>query len=185
MLTQEPPPHLITLLAKDGWTDLGANAQIWGGVPNEHTCMGHNAKDSTRNDYAIVNDACLPMVKGVRVLHHEGFLVHGVLQFKLDASKVVTAYEAPNKPKSLYSILRDKCLEDWKQKAPQDANGIEEQDIPEQIWCETKASFHELFDKELMIRKCSFDLFLKADNSTKCWDFGLKHSKRPLSRSLT
>ena len=63
-------PHLLSLVNNEGWTDLGAKANIWGGIPEEHTCMGHNAKDSTRNDYALVNSACLPLVKGVRVLHH-------------------------------------------------------------------------------------------------------------------
>ena len=64
----------------DGWTDIGEKAQTWGGVSAEHTCLGHNAKQPTRNDYIIVNDVGLPLVKGFRVLHHEGFLVHSVLQ---------------------------------------------------------------------------------------------------------
>ena len=106
-------PFLQTLLQKDGWTDIGAQAHVWGGISAEHTCLGHNAKEATRNDYVVVNDACLPLVKGVRVLHQEGFLVHSVVQFKLEAAKVVTAYEEPKKPKSIYELLKTKSWEDW------------------------------------------------------------------------
>ena len=80
--------------------------------------MGHNAKDSARNDYVIVNDACFPMVEGVRVLHQEGFLVHNGLQFKLEASEVVIAYVAPRRPKSIYNLMREKCWNEWKRKDP-------------------------------------------------------------------
>ena len=30
---------------------------MWGGTSCEHTCLGHNAKQPTRNDYMIVNAA--------------------------------------------------------------------------------------------------------------------------------
>ena len=134
-------PLLKTMCQTDGWTDLGEQAQIWGGIPSEHTCLGHNAKDYTRNDYALANSHCLPLVKGVRVLHHEGFQVHSVLQFKLEGSKVVTAYQAPKKPKSLYELLRSKCLEKWKDEDPTKAGDAEEQNIPEKFgWKPKQAS---------------------------------------------
>ena len=99
-------PFLQTMCQTDGWTDLGDKAHMWGGTSGEHTCLGHNAKQPTRNDYMIVNETCLPMVKGFRVLHQEGFLVHSVVQIKLDAAQVVTAYEEPKKPKSIYDLLQ-------------------------------------------------------------------------------
>ena len=95
-------PFLQTMCQVDGWTDLGEQAQIWGGTPSEYTCLGHNAKNPTRNDYMIANPDCLPLVKGFRVLHQEGLQVHSVLQVKLEAAQVVTAYQEPKKPKSIY-----------------------------------------------------------------------------------
>ena len=127
-------PFLQTMIQNDGWTDVGAQAQMWGGTPNEHTCLGHNAKETTRNDYMVVNDSCLPLVEGVRVLHQEGFLVHSVVQVKLKAAMVVTAYEEPKKPKSIYDLLRNKSWEDWKASEPQAAQGFDEEDLPEKIW---------------------------------------------------
>ena len=145
-------PHLQDMVNDQGWTDLGAKANLWGGIPEEHTCLGHNAKDSTRNDYALANSHCLPLVKGLRVLHHECFLVHSVLQFKLEGSTVVTAYQAPKKPKSLYELLRNKCLEKWKEEDPTKAEDAEEQNSPEKVWMETESSVHQVFDDQLKIR---------------------------------
>ena len=83
----------------------------------EHTCLGVNVKHPTRNENIIVNAACLPLVKGFRVLHQEGFLVHTVLQMKVEAGKVVTAYEEPNNLKSIYELLMEKNWRDWEKGA--------------------------------------------------------------------
>ena len=99
---------------------------------------GYHATDATRNDFVVVNDVCLPIVRGVRVLHHEGFLVHSVLQFKLQASKFVTSYEAPRKPASIYSLLRKKSFEEWTQNEPKEAEGKDEEELLEMFWKVTK-----------------------------------------------
>ena len=67
-------PFLQTMCQVDGWTDVGEKAQMWGGISCEHTCLGHNAKQPTRNDYIIVNEACLPLVKGFQGLAPGRFL---------------------------------------------------------------------------------------------------------------
>ena len=72
-------PFLQKVCETDGWTDVGEKTQMWGGQSCEHTCLGHNANQPTRNDYIIVNELCLPLVKGFRVLHKEGLLVHSVV----------------------------------------------------------------------------------------------------------
>ena len=132
----------------DGWIDAGEKAQMWGGISCEQTCLGHTAKQPTRNDYIIVNDACLPLVKGFRVLHQEGFLVHSVLQVKFEAGKVVTAYEEPKKPKSIYGILRDKSWKDWKDAQAEANETVDKEDLPGKIWEATTAKFHHQLDSE-------------------------------------
>ena len=131
----------------DGWTDLGAKAHLWGGISCEHTCLGHNAKLPTRNDYIIANDHAFPLVKGFRVMHQEGFLVHSVLQVKIDAGKVVTAYEQPKKPKSIYDLLRTKSWTEWKQTLDPPQETTSPEDLPEKVWEATKEKFHQLLDK--------------------------------------
>ena len=50
-----------------------------------------------------------------------------------------------------------------------EAGKAEEQDMPENNWMETKASFHELFDDQLKLRESTLYQFLDANDSTKFW----------------
>ena len=56
-----------------------------------------------------------------------------------------------------------------KKKTSKKQEKTKEQDIPEKIWTETKASFHELFDDQLKLRESTLQQFLDANDSTKFW----------------
>ena len=143
---------------------------MWGSKSCEHTCLGHNAKEPTRNDYFIVNESCLPLVKGFRVLHQEGFLAHSVLQIKMEAAQVVTAYEEPKKPKSIFELSRTKSWKDWKAKEPEEAKEIQEEDLPEKIWNATKEIFHNKLDEDLKQKQATFNWWLKQGDATRFWE---------------
>ena len=46
-------PFLQTMCQTDGWTDVGEKSHMWGGLSCEHTCLGHNAKQPTRNGFLL------------------------------------------------------------------------------------------------------------------------------------
>ena len=60
-------------------------------------------------------------------------------------------------------------MEKWKDEDPTKAGDVEEQNIPEKVWMETKASFHQLFDDQLKIRDSTLHQFLEANDSTSFW----------------
>ena len=75
---------------------------------------------------------------------------------KVEAGKVVTAYEEPKKPKSIYELLRAKSWMDW-EKAKADANEtVDKEELPEKIWEATKAEFHRHLDSELAKKERHF-----------------------------
>ena len=63
--------YLKMMLAQEEWLDIGQEAGRWGGNSCEHTCIGANAKRTTRRDYMIANAEAAKLIKGFRVLHHE------------------------------------------------------------------------------------------------------------------
>ena len=53
---------------EEGWTDLGEQASIWGGIDGGHTCLTAISKRPTRRDYILVNPALLGQVTNFRVV---------------------------------------------------------------------------------------------------------------------
>ena len=52
---------VTTLISEEGWMDLGANANIWGGKANEPTCHTNAMARETRRDYAYSQRSPHPM----------------------------------------------------------------------------------------------------------------------------
>ena len=99
---------------------------------------------------------------------------------KIDAGKVVTAYEEPKKPKSIYNLLRTKSWTEWKDtlEHPQETPSLA--DLPEKIWEATKEKFHQLLDKELKNRDGTFTHPLRQDDSTQFWQLWSTTFEEPL-----
>ena len=67
----------------NSWTDVGANAHIYGKPRHEGTCLGPNAAQPTRRDYIIANTQALRMIDDFQVLPQHLFPVHSFLRISL------------------------------------------------------------------------------------------------------
>ena len=119
----------------------------------------------------IANPECLPLVKGFRVLHQEGFQVHSVLQIKIEATQVVTAYQEPKKPKSIYELLRHKSWLEWQEQEFEERKNTTEEDLPEKVWETTKLTFHARLDDDLKRKDGTFAYLLRKGDSTEYWKY--------------
>ena len=66
------PEHLKTLrnmLGKECWTDVGAVADRWNQLAQEHTCTVAGATIATRRDYIFTNSYLTPRIRNFRVVH--------------------------------------------------------------------------------------------------------------------
>ena len=64
--SRELLPHLDLLINDLHWTDVGASAEMWGGVANENTCFFDENSVGTRNDYMIVNPQMIPYIRSFK-----------------------------------------------------------------------------------------------------------------------
>ena len=87
--------------------------------------------------------------------------VHSVLQIRLEAAQVVTAYEEPRTPKSIYELLRQKSWKDWQAERLPDEEATTEEDLPEKVRETTKNSFHEQLDGNLKRKDGTFEWLLR------------------------
>ena len=81
----EDIPHVVHMIDSLGWHDLGAEANTWGGTPNEHTCVTSGTLAPTRSDYIFCNAKGFPLVRAFHVIHSDLFSVHSILQVALVA----------------------------------------------------------------------------------------------------
>jgi hypothetical protein len=63
----EDIPFLDYLLHTACWIDLGAKADLWGGIPYETTCMAPNSNKPTRRDYIFAHPEIIPAITNVTV----------------------------------------------------------------------------------------------------------------------
>ena len=74
------------LIDVEGWIDIGANADGWGGVPNQNTCHTHAKAKQSRIDGIIVDDAMLQMIKNVDPIWNNDIPTHGIVEMTLESS---------------------------------------------------------------------------------------------------
>ena len=74
---------LTTILDTHHWTDVGANASVWGGTDLQPTCMAYNSNAATRRDYVFANHLALPLLTQFNVHSTDDILVHHVIQFSI------------------------------------------------------------------------------------------------------
>jgi hypothetical protein len=100
-------PILSNLLAREGWVDLGAKAQIWGQPPGEYTCITSNTKIPTRRDYVFVNPDLFPMITNFCVDHDEIYPTHATLRFRVSPDHVSHHKSILQRPLPLHELLDD------------------------------------------------------------------------------
>ena len=101
-------------MLEEDWTDIGANADAWGGKCNQNTCRANAAANESRIDYILVNDAMFPMATGFEVDRTVGFCTHHVIQVKIDTAKKQEDITTTRKIGSLMDMLRNQVKEELK-----------------------------------------------------------------------
>jgi hypothetical protein len=51
-------PNLQEMFDDEGWTDIGARVDMWGGVPNEPTCQVSAGTKANRRDFSLSTISC-------------------------------------------------------------------------------------------------------------------------------
>ena len=124
-------------IMKEGWTDLGKNANWWGGTAAQPTCLANNSTGKpTSRDYAFACPALLTRIKGVNIHWEDTYATHAAVQVlvKLDGPplKVNRNYKplsldeaVKDKVEEMFALDNDECSEEIKRKRTSDNLGDE------------------------------------------------------------
>lgn len=108
-------PTLSHMTETQGWTDCGAQADIWGGIPRQFTCRaGPNTKIS-RIDFVLVNEALFPAIRGFQVDCSCIYKTHQPMQLRLDAGSMTQEsdrYRKTTSASKLIGIQIDRAIEE-------------------------------------------------------------------------
>ena len=101
----EDIPMALDLVENEGWKDMGANAENWGGVKDEPTCMAPNSKKATRRDYILVNQKMFQNVQAFQVEHTDSFATHQPIMAKVRMGDLSITKKVIEKPSGAYKPL--------------------------------------------------------------------------------
>ena len=171
--SRELLPHLDLLINDLHWTDVGACAEMWGGVANENTCFFNENSIGTRNDYMIVNPQMIPYIRSFKVLHDPNFRTHRVLQLSIHADYSRHHIISNTVPPSMEGRLR-LSFEEQHYAMPEDGAplSIEElrmtKDYREQ-WQRFLALFHAAVKSEVAGAEVSYRSYLQKGETNMAW----------------
>lgn len=118
-------PTLITMTQEEGWTDVGAQAYVWGGQTKQTTCKVNRTAEATRRDFMLANEFLLPSIEAFRVHASDEFPTHSPLQLSLCTTKLSTRHRQLRKPDDAAKAWQDKVAEAGKDKAGKDKTQAE------------------------------------------------------------
>ena len=81
-------PSVRQMTTDYGWTDLGAKAEIWGGINRQHTCKAGPDAKASRIDFVLVNECLFPAIRGFQVDYCNMFKTHQPMQVRIDAGQL-------------------------------------------------------------------------------------------------
>ena len=112
----EDIPFIDYLLNTANWIDLGAKANLWGGISNETTCMAPNSNKPTRRDFIFAHPDIIPAITNVTVAPPGTFAVHQTITVQF-ATAIQPIRVLKHKPLPTYAHHRpdDQDDKEWRQ----------------------------------------------------------------------
>ena len=98
------------MLNELSWTDLGANATIWGKTNFMDTCKSANANTATRNDYILANNYVFPFINDFYVEWDINVPTHAIIGCSISTTDQAPKVYKNLVPPSLYDTLWDKFV---------------------------------------------------------------------------
>ena len=148
------------MIAKQGWTDLGTKADIWGGINRQVTCRaGPNAKP-TRIDFVLANEAIFPAIKGFQVDYCNMFKTHHVMPVRIEAENLkqdVTRYRKTTSASKIIEKRINETADNNPNKTPEDIRKFE------------MAGLHGKISQAFQTRHERLVAAERAGDTTKIW----------------
>ena len=158
----EDLPVMRDLLDSGAWTDIGADAHIWGQPRCETTCQVHAAARATRRDYMIANELLLPAIEAFRVHRSDEFPTHAPLQLRVATQKLGYWTRRLRKPENAADAIRDHIDEAVK--------GVEEGKATADARKAHMQRLHAMMEAEMSERQTRFEEAGRMKDASRMWD---------------
>ena len=99
---------IATMLNTEGWTDVGADAYLWGKDKHIPTCHTNAAAKQTRIGYIIVNEHLLPAIVDYRVDQSDEFAIHTPAQVKSALGNLNFTKRKLRKAQNMVGVVQEK-----------------------------------------------------------------------------
>ena len=142
---------LADMVANSGWTDIGAQAHIWGQPQKVPTCIAPNTTMATRRDYIFASSQALPLISHFEVKDMVDFPVHSFLHMTLSPAAVEQTVNKDIRPASL-----SKKFEDFCEKLTTDLDEDKAKSLRETQICK----YHHALDKAINRNMAVFQRYL-------------------------
>ncbi len=154
---------LADMIQNEGWTDLGAKADILpaGGIAMQPTCHANAGAKETRRDYIFANEYLFPAVDGFRVQVSDDFPTHKPVQVRIATDTLITIQRKLRKPDSAAEAVQLQIEE-----AMESLEGKEKHDEKEK----QMDKLHTYMDNEASSRYYRLCDAVARRNGEKLWD---------------